>query len=100
MANWALSFCASRPFWSLNPPAAAAVDEVGAGTDEEGADDEEEALVAGLGRDCGEAPAPPTPGFCVKSTSCVPSAMGPPGLAGQEPGGFRGAVLPKGMVPG
>lgn len=48
----------------------------------------------------GEAPPFPTPGFCVKSTSCVPSAMGPSGLAAHDPGGCRGILWPKGMVPG
>lgn len=46
-----------------------------------------------------EAVVPPTPGFWVRSTSCEPSAMGPEGFAGQEPAGFTGALIPKGIVP-
>ncbi len=42
----------------------------------------------------------PTPGSWVMETSCEPSAIGPLGLAGQEPAGFRGVDWPKGMVPG
>jgi hypothetical protein len=43
---------------------------------------------------------PGTPGFCVMSVSWVPSAIGPEGLAKQEPGGETGLVRPKGIVPG
>lgn len=39
------------------------------------------------------------PGLLTRSTSWAPSVIGPDGLAGQEPGGLRGAVMPKGMVP-
>ena len=39
------------------------------------------------------------PGSCVMSVSCVPSAIGPLGLAGHEPSGLRASVWPKGMVP-
>ena len=39
-----------------------------------------------------EAPLPPTPGFVVRSESWVPSAIGPLGLAGQEPRGLRGLL--------
>lgn len=42
---------------------------------------------------------PLTPGFWVRSTSCVPSAIGPEGLARQDPAGDRGADMPKGIVP-
>ena len=38
-------------------------------------------------------------GSCVMSTSCVPSGMGPLGLAGHEPGGLTGVDNPKGIVP-
>ena len=34
----------------------------------------------------------PTPGFCVRSTNCVPSAIGPLGFARHEPGGFKGEL--------
>ena len=90
VVNWALSFCASRPFWSLNPPLVAAL----------AIFSEAETLVAGETLAGGEAPPLPTPGFCVRSTNCVPSAMGPPGLAGHDPRGFSGPVWPRGMVPG
>lgn len=63
------------------------------------ADEDEGALAEVLEGGC-EGAALPTPGFCVKSTNCVPSAMGPLGLAGHDPGGFSGALWPKGMVPG
>ena len=39
------------------------------------------------------------PGSCVTSVSCVPSAMGPAGFAGQSPKGESGAERPKGIVP-
>lgn len=39
------------------------------------------------------------PGESVISVSWLPSVMGPEGLAGQDPGGERGVVKPKGMVP-
>ena len=42
----------------------------------------------------------PTPGFCVMSTSCWPSGIGPLGFAGQEPAGLTGLDRPNGMVPG
>ena len=42
----------------------------------------------------------PAPGFCVMSTSCLPSGTGPPGLAGHDPGGLTGCERPKGIVPG
>jgi hypothetical protein len=41
----------------------------------------------------------PTPGFWVRSTNWVPSAMGPEGLAAHDPAGLRGVVCPKGIVP-
>jgi hypothetical protein len=40
-----------------------------------------------------------TPGDDTWLTSCVPSAIGPLGWAGQLPGGFKGAVWPNGIVP-
>lgn len=40
-----------------------------------------------------------SPGLSTVSVSCVPSAMGPDGCATQEPGGLRGEVMPKGIVP-
>lgn len=43
---------------------------------------------------------PEAKGTVVISVSWDPSAMGPPGLAGQDPGGLTGEVIPKGMVPG
>lgn len=46
-----------------------------------------------------EAALPPTPGFVVRSESWVPSAIGPLGLAGQEPRGLRGLLWPNGIVP-
>ena len=47
------------------------------------------------------APLPPGAlGLVVISMSCVPAGMGPPGLAGQDPGGLTGALMPNGMVPG
>ena len=39
------------------------------------------------------------PGSCVMLTSCCPSGTGPLGFAGQLPGGLRGLLWPKGMVP-
>lgn len=46
-------------------------------------------------------PVLPTPGLSVKSESWVPSAIGPEGLARQEPGGSRGMLCPKakGYIP-
>ena len=39
------------------------------------------------------------PGFCVILTSWLPSGIGPDGLAGQEPAGETGALIPNGIVP-
>lgn len=43
--------------------------------------------------------APPTPGFWVRSTNWEPSAIGPDGLAGHDPGGDNAVFWPKGIVP-
>jgi len=48
---------------------------------------------------CEPEPEEGTPGFWVIATNCWPAGIGPPGLAGQEPSGLRGAECPKGMVP-
>jgi len=129
VANWALSFCASLPFWSLNPlplvdalvaagvsavcvtllpPAAAVIVFLGVpavlveellpegGTSVVAGEEGPAAVPEGDGEG---APPLPAPGFCVKSTNCVPSAMGPLGLAGHDPGGAKGVFCPKGMVP-
>jgi len=124
VANWAFSFWAARPFWRTKEPEPEPELEE---EEEEGGEevpdeepDEEDPDLAGAGEDAGagagdaaggagaaggaeepdEFPAPTTPGFCVKSTNCVPSAIGPAVLAGQLPAGDTGAERPNGMVDG
>lgn len=58
-----------------------------------------EALVAALALPESLEELADTPGSCVMSTSWLPPAIGPLGLAGQEPAGETGALRPKGMVP-
>lgn len=43
---------------------------------------------------------PEAKGEVVIAVSCDPAAMGPLGLAGQDPRGLTGDVIPNGMVPG
>ena len=122
VANCALSFCAAWPLLrakllllpvaapelaALSPPeeAAAVVVAGGGGAAAEVAGGATAALDEAGGGGGGAAPLEPdppegVPGDEVISVSCVPSAMGPVGLAGHEPGGETGAVRPKGMVPG
>jgi len=108
LAKPALSFCAAWPLDRANPE------------EEELVVEEEEAEptvfeVAGLADDATggaaateeedveedpeEDPELAAPGFFVRSTSCVPSAMGPLGLAGHDPAGLRAAFCPRGIVP-
>jgi len=119
VANCAFSFCAATPLASLKPPEpeddAAGVDAAGAGAAAElgaGVESSEEDEDEGAGAAADEPAAlledddaepeedPGVPGLVVISTNWEPSAMGPPGFAGQLPGGLKGLDWPKGMVPG
>jgi len=114
VANLALRAWASLPFWSWKPPVLDEAEEAGGATSDEaeeagGAtaeqeDDDDVAVGGGVEELAGGLalllPVPPARGFCVMSTSCVPSAMGPLGLAGQDPGGLTGELSPNGIVPG
>jgi hypothetical protein len=121
VANIALSFCASWPFWSWKsePPPPAVEDAVTVAP--------LAMVVVGFaaGADVGELPLPPepdaplapelaapvdpgelepdddagVPGDETASDSCVPSAMGPDGFAGHAPGGLKGVLRPNGIVP-
>ena len=58
-------------------------------------------LVGGVTLLADGVPLPPeAKGLVVISESCVPAGIGPLGLAGQDPGGVTGDVIPNGMVPG
>ena len=123
--NFWLSACASLPFWALKSDPDPEADELAAAlgvgeevlateealaAEEEPAAEEETAAEEELAADAAEeaeeeaepfpAPLPPgTPGDWTIASSCCPAGTVPPGFAGQLPGGFTGAVRPKGMVP-
>lgn len=117
LANCAFSAWASWPFWRWKSPDAAAgaaaavvataaavvaaTAEVTATVAASVATDATLTAVAAevAGAAAAAPPAAPTPGFWVMLTSCTPSGMGPAGFAGHEPGGVRGVVWPKGIVP-
>ena len=112
VANFALSACAAWPLESAKPveevatavvaagaAAVAAAAEVATAVSVLAATADEWASIVAAGADEPEIVLG-TPGFDVISVSCVPSAMGPEGFAGQEPSGLSGAVSPNGMVPG
>jgi hypothetical protein len=104
--NFSLRACASWPFWTAKPDELEAGVLVGAG--------ELLAVVAmgsaaGGGEGDGEGdgdvllpdPEPEgAPDDDTRSSSCVPSAIGPDVCAGQLPAGFKMAVCPNGIVPG
>jgi len=118
-ANCALSACASWPFWWAKPveadawpDGAAAAEEdagvaealaeaAGGATEAEGVADEGDAAEGVFWELPLPAPVPEgRPEEVTKSESCSPSGIGPVGLAGQLPGGFRTCFWPRGIVPG
>jgi hypothetical protein len=129
VANIALSCCASWPFCRWKSELELELDEDGPSPPavEDAAPDPAAAVVVefAAGADVDELPLPPkpdeplspelaapvepeeleldddagVPGDETSSDSCVPSAMGPDGFAGQEPGGLTGVLRPNGIVP-
>jgi hypothetical protein len=108
--NCALRFCASWPFCTAKPDEAGAGEPDGAGELLEVDVGDESAtaplaLAAGDGDGDGDELLPEpelegTPGDDTRSVSCAPAVIGPPGFAGQLPGGLKGEFCPNGIVPG